>query len=129
MDNPAPEFIVVIVAGALLFLGFLPPIVAATASRRTLMLAALLLSLIAIGLFSLGAVAGLAVQGWAVLFALPLAGACWFAGLFCGLAAFIDAAAERREAEMAFRLIYGDARGLAVPKDLRQPPPRVEPRP
>lgn len=108
------------IAAALLFLAFLPILLAEAKRRFVLSLAALLLCILSIaGLF---VIPGLGIGAMLIF---PLLAGTWFAGLICGLAAFLDAAAERRHHESIFRLIHGDARDTPVPRVLKKMgPPR-----
>ena len=109
-----PEAVIVAITLVTLFLSLLPVIAALTRSRVVLTIAAALLSAGSVGALVLSLAPG--VGG---LVFLPFAGTWWFAGLFCGLAVFLDAAAEKREREMTFRLLHNDAKGLPVPSALR----------
>jgi hypothetical protein len=104
---------------AVLFLLLLPILVIASRGRLPLQIAALLLC--ALGIAALfGATAGASISGLSLIVTLPAAAGLWFAGLFCALAAWSDAAHERRMKELTVRLLMNDPRGLGNPEDYRK---------
>jgi hypothetical protein len=110
MDNNIVKYAL----GALaLFLVFLPSIIAETRGRMALVFAAFILSILPVALVGMSFVGG----GLLGLSVLPIAGGLWMAGLFCGLAAWIDARLEKRNRETVLRLLTNDARGLGEVED------------
>lgn len=107
-----------IMLGAAIFLVFLPIVVAQSRGRGPLVIGSLLLSVI--GAAALVASASFGLGG---LIFTAFAAACWFGGLFCGITAFVDAAAERRTDELAWRLLHNEAGGLQRPSSV----PREKP--
>jgi hypothetical protein len=99
---------------AVLILIFLPLLIAMSRGRGWLIAGTIAFCLMALGGFFLSAVTGL---GAAII--LPGVGLVWMAALFCGLAAFLDSAAERRSKEFCYRLLTNDARGMDVPTSVR----------
>jgi hypothetical protein len=110
--------VAIVLAG--LFLAFLPIFVAHARGRLTLEIATILLTGIAV-LGAGGVVAGAAAGGMVAAMFLPGVGVCWFAALFCGLAAFMDKSQERRDNESMFRLLYNVTAGLKPPKGVKMP--------
>jgi hypothetical protein len=108
-DNLTNPGIAVVVA--FFFLLFLPALVIAARGRLVLQIAAFLLCCLGAAalLSSVAAAGGLGVS---MIVALPVAAGLWFAGLLCALAAWFDAAQERRQHEMTLRLLMNDATGL-----------------
>jgi hypothetical protein len=115
----ASSGIVLAVTIAAAFLMLLPVIVVASKGRLPLQIAALLLCCLAAAALLGGGVAGAAFSGVTLIVALPVSAGLWFAGLFCALAAWSDAAQERRAKEMTVRLLMNDAHGLGKPDDYR----------
>lgn len=116
---------------ALLFgaaaLVFLPAIIVLSRRRTALIAAAFILPLVALAGLVVSSISGLAV-----LLLLPGIGMSWLAGLLCALAAFMDAAAERRTIELQYRLLTNDVRYLRQPDQMkyadkfdRRPPPHL----
>lgn len=97
------------------FMAFLPVIIGDFASRKGLTVIALILCLLAAAGLAAGSTFG--IGG---IFMIPAAAASWFAALFCGLFAFLDRMAERRQDEASWRLLQNDQRGLAEPRHLRK---------
>lgn len=110
MDNGILKYVL---GGLALFLIFLPGIIAETRSRKVLVFAAVLLSVLPVLIMSVS-LAGVGIVG---IYALPIACLLWIAGLFCGLAAWLDAAQERRNKETTLRLLMNDPRGLGSVED------------
>lgn len=110
-----------------LLLIFLPAIVALTRSRLPLQTAAVILSILSplttpFGFQLFGLVSPTAEPvplAWLVLW-YQMAGALWFAGLLCGITAFLGAQAERRTKDAVFRIIYNEPAGLNPPKAVLQ---------
>lgn len=106
-----------LVTVSVLVCAFLPVIIAEFPSRKLLVAASVLLCLAAAGLTVSGAVFGFA----GAVFGFAAGAALWFMALLIGLAASLDAMAERRMNELCHRLLTGDARQLDVPRYLRRP--------
>jgi len=106
------------------FLLFLPAIIAETKGRVVLVLAAIVLSLLSMAVLALSLGVAGTIGALALPFAAMAAGFLWIAGLFCGLAAWINSQQERRHRESMIRLMTNDARGLGdidefLPRRLR----------
>lgn len=91
-----------------LFLIFLPVIIAESRSRKVLVVAALILSLLAMGV----AIASSVLIGTIGMIGLPLAGFLWISGLLCALAAWMNEQQEKRFRQTVLRLLSNDGRGL-----------------
>lgn len=111
----------VVIAGfAVVFLMFLPIIIAHSRGRLALEVATILLtgiSALGLGAAAIGGLTG----GLLAAFLLPGMATCWFAALFCGLVAYLDKAEDRRNNEALFRLLYNDGYGLKPPKGRKMP--------
>lgn len=81
----------IVAAVVALFVVFLPIIVVFSASRAALSAAAWTFSALAVTVIAVGI-----SNQTADILVFPAAGFTWFCGLVCGIAAFLDSAAERR---------------------------------
>lgn len=106
------------VAAAVVFLMLLPIIITSSTSRKPLEIAAFLLCALSVATLLAGVFMGTAAV-FSFFVSLPLAAGLWFAGLFCALASWADAANERRAKEMTLRLLTNDAADLGEIKHSR----------
>lgn len=111
--------LVAVAAWLILFILIAPALVVAfTKDRNWLRLMAVTLTVSSLAAYGAASFAG--IGNWAIL---PPVSIAWLGGLVCAVAAFLDAAAERRNNETIFRLLHDDARHLPVPQTLRAEAP------
>lgn len=113
-----------LLTGLAFFLLFLPAIIAESRGRLVLVFAAVVFSILAFGVLALSLGLASAAGALALPFAAMAAGFLWMAGLFCGIAAWLNSQQERRHREATLRLLNNDARGLGdveefLPRRLR----------
>lgn len=115
-DNQAT---LIVITAAAAFLVLLPIIITSSNSRKPLEIAALLLCALSVAAFIFGLFVGTGASVLGFFISLPVAAGLWFAALFCALAAWADAAHERRFKEMTLRLLTNDASELGHLKKRR----------
>ena len=96
-DSNAMAFIII---ALILFLAFLPMIIAVSKTGKILQAATTVLCLTSLG----GTFAVIGIGGLSGMIAVPMLSAMWMAGLICGLACCLNQAADRRANDLAWGL-------------------------
>lgn len=103
-----------VIAGLFLFFAFLPMIIANAKSGKMLGFATAMLCVLSV----VGSFAMLAQGGLSAMVFAPILSALWIASLICGIAAYLNQAAEKRANDLAFRLLYNELENLVRPRDV-----------
>lgn len=103
-----------ILVALILFLAFLPMIIAVSKTGKVLQLATTALCLTSLG----GTFSVIGLGGIGGMIAVPALSAMWMASLICGLACCLNQAADKRANDMAFRLLYNEAESLKKPDNV-----------
>lgn len=98
----------------ILFLAFLPMIIAVSKTGKILQLATTILCLTSL----VGTFAVIGIGGIGGMIAVPMLSAMWMASLICGLACCLNQAADKRANDMVFRLLYNEPESLKKPDNV-----------
>ena len=124
MQTPAADSAVTGLAVIIfiLFLAFLPVLIANSRTGKILQAATFTLCLTSLA----GTFGAMFLGGLGGMIVLPALSAMWLASLLCALAACLNTAAERRFNDLSYRMIYSESENLTPPRGVSSK--RLEPR-